>query len=194
MLLAIDTSSQITHIALFKDGKVLREQSWPSEQNEAEKLMPEILKLVPNLKEIKQILAIKGPGSFTGLRVGIVVANTLTYLLKTELYTTDTFTIWQKRLPENKDATLLIKAGKKEVYFNGEIISIEGLQVENFFGDLTPGQKEQISGKFIEESKLKSFAEVVAALDINKLEKVKVIKPNYVRKPQITKSKNKWKN
>ena len=104
MTLAIDTASTTTSIALLDGDKLLKEKTWLSEQNEAEKLMPEILKLITSLEDLKKIIVVNGPGSFTGLRVGVAVANTLAYLLGTELYGIETFKMWRSRY--DGDATL----------------------------------------------------------------------------------------
>lgn len=189
MLLAIDTASNETSIALLEGSKIVAEKSWESTYNEAEKLLPEIIDLVSDLKKITGIMAVSGPGSFTGLRVGITVANTLAFLLGVKLYSIDTFTIWRHRGP--KDATLLIKAGKTEVFLNEKVVNIEKaatkLKRQKVYGDLLLEQKP----KFNLIQPEKSFA--LAVLELTLPKPVKIIKPDYRRKPKITISKDKWK-
>jgi tRNA threonylcarbamoyladenosine biosynthesis protein TsaB len=193
MTLAIDTASTQTSIALLDGDKLLKENVWLSEQNEAEKLMPEILKLVPALEELKKIIVVNGPGSFTGLRVGVAVANTLAYLLGTELYGTGTFETWHARY--DGDATLLIKAGKKEVFENNEIKPIDEIKPQKVFGDLMQKQISTLKEngiEFVQDSQIKTFGQAVATLQ--NLKKVNIVEPNYKRGPKITISKDKWKN
>lgn len=85
MILHINTKDQ-KQISVFlkKDGEVVGELS---EQNEygSQVLLPLILKLLKNekceLKTLKSIEVETGPGSFTGLRVGVSVANALGFSL-----------------------------------------------------------------------------------------------------------------
>lgn len=193
LTLAIDTASGTTSIALLDGAKVLSEESWVSTQNEAETLMPRIMKMVPEIHDVKKIIAVSGPGSFTGLRVGVTVANTLAYLTGAELYAVGTFEIWKARCAE-KNAVLLIKAGKKEVFMDEKLCALDDVDAEKVFGDLLPDQKSELEKrgiKFVKDSEIKSFGSACASL--GKLEKADIIKPNYCRSPQITISKDKWK-
>jgi len=205
MLLAINTASSNTAIALFQKKKegysLLNEKTWKSHNNEAEKLMPEIDLLTND--EITEILVIKGPGSFTGLRVGVSLANAIAYLNKAKLYEINTFEyFWQasKDLKIDKDSSaVLVYAGAKGVYINTdktETINIEDLnkhllkeKITTVFGDISEAQKEIIEDiKFIEIKN--SFGETIERLlNSKKLEAKQLVKPLYIKKPSITKSK-----
>ena len=116
LTLGINTASSLTSIALLQNGKLMGENSWQSSNDEAEKLMPAIAELCKDLTAIDQVIVISGPGSFTGLRVGVTVANTIAYLNKCELYAVDTFDYWWAKDVPAKE--LLIFAGSKGVYVN----------------------------------------------------------------------------
>ena len=89
MELAIDTSSNIASIALSCEGEVLAELSWRTAQNHSVELMPNLAHLlrqaqvVPN--SLEAIIVAKGPGSFSGLRVGVSVAKGLAFSLNIPL-------------------------------------------------------------------------------------------------------------
>jgi len=82
MLLYIDTSDNTkTIVKLDKD--CLEQPTGPDKSQQVLSLINQILK--KNKKTLKDITEIKietGPGSFTGLRVGLAVANTLGWSLK----------------------------------------------------------------------------------------------------------------
>lgn len=82
MLLIIDTSTKKSLIVMvFTKGFV--KKVFGANFDHSEKLLPEIFKLLKNrgLKKVKKIVVISGPGSYTGLRVGIATANALGYAL-----------------------------------------------------------------------------------------------------------------
>lgn len=85
-ILYIDTSdSKQTIIGLQVDRKkdVLKKQSMKWKSQAVLPLIQTILKKKKiALSEIDEIHVNEGPGSFTGLRVGIAVANTLATILK----------------------------------------------------------------------------------------------------------------
>ncbi len=85
MILHIDTKDQKTiTVSLKKNGEVMKSLS---EQNEygSQVLLPLIEKILKqeklDFKDLKGIEVEIGPGSFTGLRVGVSVANALGYSL-----------------------------------------------------------------------------------------------------------------
>ncbi len=85
MILHIDTKEQkIVRVSLKKDGK---QAASLSEENEygSQVLLPLIMKLLKTenceLKTLKGIEVETGPGSFTGIRVGVSVANALGFSL-----------------------------------------------------------------------------------------------------------------
>ncbi|OGE65105.1 tRNA (adenosine(37)-N6)-threonylcarbamoyltransferase complex dimerization subunit type 1 TsaB [Candidatus Daviesbacteria bacterium RIFCSPLOWO2_02_FULL_36_7] len=85
MILHIDTKDQkIVRVSLKEGGKIIKSLS---EENEygSQVLLPLILSLLKTvnckLKTLKGIEVETGPGSFTGLRVGVSVANALGFSL-----------------------------------------------------------------------------------------------------------------
>ena len=86
MQLAIDTSTDTASLALVRDGKVLAESTWRSEQNHSVELLPKLTQLLneaeANIQAISSVIVAKGPGSFNGLRVGISTAKGLAFSLK----------------------------------------------------------------------------------------------------------------
>lgn len=86
MYLIIDTSSKKS-LALSVSRKTVKKNIWNADFRHSEKLLPKISGLVgsSDLKRIKGIGVVSGPGSYTGLRVGVAVANALGYAQKVPL-------------------------------------------------------------------------------------------------------------
>jgi len=74
-ILAIDTTSKICSTAILEDEKVIDENTINNGLTHSENLMPLIVELLErnniNLSEINLISVCVGPGSFTGIRIGI---------------------------------------------------------------------------------------------------------------------------
>lgn len=77
LLLALDTGSPVVSVAVGRDGEVLAERSLPQEGSSAG-LLPAIEGLLAEVaatpRDLGGIVALRGPGSFTGLRVGLATA------------------------------------------------------------------------------------------------------------------------
>ncbi|MSQ41343.1 MAG: tRNA (adenosine(37)-N6)-threonylcarbamoyltransferase complex dimerization subunit type 1 TsaB [Dehalococcoidia bacterium] len=81
MELAIDTSTRYASIALARQGQVVWEESWRSEQNHTVELMPAVEGLLKkahaSVKDLTGIAVAQGPGQFSALRVGLSLAKGL---------------------------------------------------------------------------------------------------------------------
>tara|TARA_R110000824_G_scaffold70604_19_gene181045 strand:+ start:59 stop:685 length:627 start_codon:yes stop_codon:yes gene_type:complete len=75
-LLAIDTATIACSVALFEDGALIGSQYAEIGRGHAEKLIPAIAQL-PDRGKADKILVNCGPGSFTGVRIGISAAKAL---------------------------------------------------------------------------------------------------------------------
>ena len=83
--LFISTYDNLITIALLEDKKLIQIKEQQSMRSHSEYLMPLINEILKenNLiaQDLNEIIAINGPGSFTGIRLGITVAKTLAYTL-----------------------------------------------------------------------------------------------------------------
>ena len=89
MELALDTSTDVSGVALSRDGEVLAEMSWLAGQDHSRQLFPALEALLERggveLEEVTAIFVALGPGSFNGLRVGLAAAKGLAFALKAPL-------------------------------------------------------------------------------------------------------------
>lgn len=81
MLLAIDTATRYASLALYDGERVLSEETWHTANYHTVELMPAIVRLLERqgaaVEALTAVGVSLGPGSFTGLRIGIGVAKGL---------------------------------------------------------------------------------------------------------------------
>lgn len=84
--LLIDTHDKNVLFVLYKDGNVLDKVNKESNMRHSEIAMPSLIDLIERnglkINDLKEIITVVGPGSFTGVRIGVTIAKTLAYLLK----------------------------------------------------------------------------------------------------------------
>ena len=67
-----------------------------------------------DLEGLDKILVIAGPGAFTGLRVGITIANTLAFTQKVPIISISTFEYLQHKIPEKQAGTTAIMNASRQ--------------------------------------------------------------------------------
>lgn len=86
LFLLIKTDQPEAELWLYDDERVVGYKTWQAHRILAETISSEIEQLLEthghSLKDINGVGIFKGPGSFTGLRIGHSVANSLAYGLK----------------------------------------------------------------------------------------------------------------
>jgi tRNA threonylcarbamoyladenosine biosynthesis protein TsaB len=79
MLLAIDTSTTVTGLALYDAGGPRAEAAWESGRNHTAQLLPQLDMLLRHAgverSDLRAVAVALGPGSWSGLRVGVSVAK-----------------------------------------------------------------------------------------------------------------------
>ncbi len=122
LILHIETATELCSVALSKDGKLIASQFSDSPQSHAGQITLLIEDLFAtsdfNLQDIHAVAVSKGPGSYTGLRVGLSTAKGLCYALSIPLIGINSLSI----LATARDATEfsciipMIDARRMEVY------------------------------------------------------------------------------
>lgn len=82
-ILAVDTSSTVAAVAVMENSRLLAEYSLNHKKTHSQKLMPMIREILQSLELTPQDMdvfaASSGPGSFTGLRIGITTIKSIAY-------------------------------------------------------------------------------------------------------------------
>ena len=92
--LAIDTSTMISTVTVADEKEILGDFNVNQVKTHSESLVPMIENLLKLLgmtvADIDKFVIAEGPGSFTGLRIGMTVAKTLAQVEKKDLITVST--------------------------------------------------------------------------------------------------------
>ena len=119
MILAIESASTDVSIAVADpDGTLRRVDGWSAGQRQSHELLPRITALLEAEKSpltAITVLAVGvGPGSFTGLRVGMSVAKGLAVALDRPIVGVPSLPAWLESEPDA--AAAVARAGAREAY------------------------------------------------------------------------------
>lgn len=88
-ILAIDTSSKICSVALLENSEVIDELNLDDGKTHSENLMPLIDEILNknniNIKQIEMLACSVGPGSFTGIRIGVATIKPIAEVLNIKI-------------------------------------------------------------------------------------------------------------
>lgn len=222
-ILSIDTSSNLCAIAVNKDINLIKENILNDTKNHSEKIMPVIAQTLEesnlSLNDMDLIVCDKGPGSFTGIRIGVATVMAFVDSLKipaigiTSLETLAYNVILNK---ENSSFVCsLIDAKNDNVYFelystsNGipvsilpaECININDLIIKLkeyndicFVGDGSIAHKNILSSnlnntKFSTYNEISSYSLGIAGLNAYNSGRHDNLLPVYLRKSQAERAK-----
>lgn len=119
-VLAFDTSSDTLTAGLYEDDKILAQESSSGFARHSEVLMPALEKLFRyarlTSKQVDLIAVGLGPGSFTGLRVGITTAKMLGFAAKKKIVGIPSFEILAASQEIEGPVAVLRDAKKNKIY------------------------------------------------------------------------------
>ncbi|MEX0938341.1 MAG: tRNA (adenosine(37)-N6)-threonylcarbamoyltransferase complex dimerization subunit type 1 TsaB [Pirellulales bacterium] len=88
-MLSIETSIDLGSVALWEAGEMLDQADMPPGQRTAQSLAPSVAALLAKRgwapRDIRLVAVSIGPGSFTGLRIGVTTAKTFAYAVGAEV-------------------------------------------------------------------------------------------------------------
>lgn len=137
IIVSIETATPICSVAIHKDGNLLAETSVRKGHSHSSLLNSSIQNLLElsevKMDELSAIAVSKGPGSYTGLRIGTSTAKGLCYALDIPLISVDTLKAmaYAVRNYNNWNLCPMLDARRMEVYcsiFDSEMNAIEPIR------------------------------------------------------------------
>ena len=118
--LYIDTSSSYLYSAIIDDDKLISQVSEEFGQSLSEVALPRIVDMFEknNIepKDINKIIVVNGPGSFTGIRIGITIAKIYAWSLNIDITTITSLEAMATSSDNNKVHVPIINARRGYVY------------------------------------------------------------------------------
>ena len=134
-ILSIDTASDLCTVAVLEDETCIKEIIVNDARNHSEKIMPVIEQILQethlNLKDINLFVCDKGPGSFTGIRIGVGTVLAFQDSLKSPCIGISSLEALAYNVQENGLICSLIDAKNNNVYIglfkleNNEYIQLD---------------------------------------------------------------------
>ena len=88
--LLLDSSNKFLSVGLSKDGKVVDKICYEAWQRQSEMMVTEVDNILKrngiDKGQLNGVIVGVGPGSYTGVRIGVTIAKTIAYALKIKLY------------------------------------------------------------------------------------------------------------
>lgn len=118
--LFLNTSSPYLHVALLKDNKLLKEKNEYLAKDLSSMALPTIKEVIEecNFKpnDIDNIVCVEGPGSFTGLRVGVTISKIYAWSLNKKLYSVSSLFVMATSIKDSDYIIPLIDARRNFCY------------------------------------------------------------------------------
>lgn len=119
-ILALETTELIGGVAALCDGNLLSDKDLCRTKRSAQSLAPGIRALLYNVgwqpEDVELVAATSGPGSFTGLRVGVTMAKVFAYAVGADVLGVDTLETIAAGVPDEvRTVSVAVDAQRGEV-------------------------------------------------------------------------------
>ncbi|MDD3288194.1 MAG: tRNA (adenosine(37)-N6)-threonylcarbamoyltransferase complex dimerization subunit type 1 TsaB [Alphaproteobacteria bacterium] len=216
LVLGIDSAASGCFVCLWQDGVVVAVKSEKMSRGQDSRLMPIVLDVMrdagASFSQLDRVVVIKGPGSFTGLRIGVSAARGIGLAAEKPVLGVDRFAVYQKQhfgKRGNKSSLLVaIDSRRKELFCqfcsaNGDVSEPDIMSAEeitafcldklkigplSLAGDaadiLRPYLPEGVVIASLVEEEVVTAASIAAAADVSDSEFSP--RPLYIRPPDVT--------
>ena len=133
--LLLDSSNIYLSVGLVKDGKVIDKICYEAWQRQSEMMVVEVDNILKrnniDKSDLDGVVVGIGPGSYTGVRIGVTIAKTIAYSLKIKLYAKSSLSLLKHQ--EIPTICLFNARGGRSYFavYDGEKIIIKDSVLEN---------------------------------------------------------------
>jgi len=214
MKLCIDTCTNVCSVALVHDKKIIAERLYNDKLRHSEILLVEIDEMLKRLEigvdQIDCIYVSNGPGSFTGIRIGVTVANTMAYANNIQVKSYSVLELMAQSIVSHEGVICSMLNAKNNRYYFGvyqsdgqrlkELVKKQVLNVEEIYlilnesyknvkivGDIEEEHNKRLSGvgKIVSSSFAIPRAALMSFIEIDGEQQTdKYVKPVYLEKSQ----------
>ena len=129
--IGVETSGVVGSVALCRDDRCVEEVVLPQlGRRHAQSLVPELMRLLDRHSlgpgQVSRVAVSVGPGSFTGLRVGVTFAKTFAYATGAELIAVDSFSILSAQVVAGTRVSLLADGQRAGVIWGRFVLTDAG--------------------------------------------------------------------
>ena len=121
IVLAIETSGRAGSIALAEGGAVIAQEVFPHGLKHAAEIIPIVDRLCRSQgwspKDLEYLYVSAGPGSFTGLRIGITLAKTMAFATGVKLVAVPTVRALAENAPAEATHLVIVLDAKRDQIF-----------------------------------------------------------------------------
>ena len=157
-VLGLDTSSNATSIAVIEDNKLICEYTINTKTTHSQKLMPMIENMLKisevNVNDMDMIAICQGPGSFTGLRIGMATAKALSHVNNLPIVGVNSLELLAGNMDlSDKKICSILDAQRTQVYMGQykfennklvEIKSVDVVEIDELLEELKSSNEEWI--------------------------------------------------
>ena len=189
--LILDTSSPFLYVGILEDGKEIYKKVLEGKNNHSEHLMPIIEEGFKScnfdVKDLDKIIVGIGPGSYTGLRISLVIAKMFSWTLGIKLHTVSSLDILGSG-HFVKDGIYAICNVAKKNYLYSKVVEVKNGKINNLIDEEFILETEfldkikDINYSLVDSNNYKYSGEVIEKLETVEVEDVHPLIPNYLRK------------
>lgn len=184
MKILLDTISKTNVLITFDNTQIINKYEFDVKMNESTRLIEEFETFLKNInleyKDIKHIIVVNGPGSFTWIRTTTLLVNSINYIIKKNITPINYFQLFQNYpiIKTSSKRDCFVKIDKKsEIKIIPNIEIIELLKEKNI--------KEiywDFEIEWINTHNEVNYENIIKNIT---LEENKLISPFYIKKPSI---------
>jgi tRNA threonylcarbamoyladenosine biosynthesis protein TsaB len=163
LLLSLDTATDVATACVWRDGEVLAESMTRGRSTAAQRLLRDVHHLTAAAgvepAELDAVVAGTGPGTFTGLRIGLASARALGFALAVPVHGVSTL---DALLAGDGVDVACIDARRGEVFCKGAGVELCAMEPQQLAGLLAAGSVVAGDGAVRYREQLRSYASIPA--------------------------------